>query len=71
MSERHAAGKARADGRQRLAHIPEEEKFGRGCAIRMGSDPPLANIDLPVWKELAKMIISSTIAKAEFEHLAI
>jgi hypothetical protein len=65
MSERHAAGKSRAGGRQRLEHIAEQEKFGRRYAIRMGRYVPLANIDLAVWKKLAEMIISSAVAEAE------
>jgi hypothetical protein len=71
MSERHAAGKPLAGGRQCLAHITEQEEFGRREAIGMGGHFPLANIDFAVREELAKMIISPAVAEAELKHFAI
>lgn len=71
MSERHTPLEVLAGPRQGLAHVAEQEKFRRRYTIRMGSDLPLANIDLAVWKKLTKVVISSTVAEAEFQHLAV
>ncbi len=71
MSEHHAPLEVLAGRRQGLAHVAEQEKFGRRYAIRMGCYLPLANIDLALWKKLAKVIIGSPIAEAELQHLAI
>ena len=68
MSERHAASKLPTGGRQCLAHVAQQKELWRRDAIGMGSHPSLANIDLPLREEFAKMIISPTIAEAEFKH---
>jgi len=65
MSEHHASLEVLAGSRQGLAHITKQEKFAGRYAIRMGSYLPLANIDLAVWKQLAKVMISPTVAEAE------
>lgn len=65
------AGEPFAGEWQRLAHIAEQQKFGGWDAIRVGGEPPLTNIDLPIRKELAKMIVSSPVSEAELQHLTI
>jgi hypothetical protein len=49
-----------------VAHIAEQEKLDRRYAVGMGGNPTLANIDLPIGKQFAKMIVGSPIAEAEF-----
>ena len=56
---------------QRLAHIAEQEQLGRRNAIGMGCDGPLADIDLAVWEQLAKVIVGPAVAEPQLEHLTI
>jgi|307.fasta_scaffold186285_2 hypothetical protein len=70
MGERYATAEPISNIRQRFPHIAEQEKLGGRHAIWMGGDPPLTNIDLAVREQLAKVIVSSAVAKAELKHHA-
>ncbi len=68
MGQRYPSTKQTAGSSKSIAHVAEEKKFGRRHAIGMRRHPPLADIDLPIWKELAQMIVGPTVAEPEFEH---
>ena len=71
MGEHDPIREAVAGDPQRLAHIAEQQKLGWRHAIGMGGDPALADIDFAIRKQLAEMIVSSTVAEAELKHLAL
>jgi len=71
MGERYPARKPLAGRLQSIAHVAEKEKFGRRHAIGVGSNPPLADIDPPLRKELAQMVVGSTVPESQLEHLAL
>ena len=54
-----------------VAHVAEEEEFGRRHAIWMRRNPALADVDLSIWKQLAQMVVSPAVAKPELEHLPV
>lgn len=71
VRKHHTLGKPGAHGRQRLAHIAEQEKLGRRNTAGMGCNGALADINLAVREELPEMIIGPAVAEAEFEHVTI
>jgi len=71
MSKRYAIVKPVAGIAQCLAHITKEKKLRWWYAIGMSRYPAFTNIDLAIRKQLAEMIIRSTITEAELEHLAL
>jgi len=54
-----------------IAHVAQEEEFGRRHAIRMRCNTTLANIDFPIWKEVAQMVVGPAIAEPELEHVPV
>ena len=50
---------------------PSKQKFGRRHAIGMRRNPALADIDFPIRKELAQMVVGPAVAEAKLEHLAV
>jgi hypothetical protein len=71
MSEHDLIREQLAGASQRIAHVAKEEKFGRRYAVGMRGNPPLADINSSIRKELAQMIIGPAITKPEFEHVAL
>jgi hypothetical protein len=61
MGECHAIAELRFRMRQRIAHITEQKKAGRRNAIGMGCNRPIANIDVPIREEFAKVVVGATI----------
>jgi hypothetical protein len=68
MGQRYPSTKQIAGSSKSIAHVAEEEEFGRRHAIGMRRNPPLTDVDLPIWKELAQMIVGPTIPEPELEH---
>ncbi len=71
MGERYSGPKPLADRSQGITHVAEEEEFGRRYAIGMRSKCTVADVDFPVWKELAQMVVGPTVAEPEFEHVPV
>jgi hypothetical protein len=71
MSKHHAVSKSSADGWQSLAHIAEQEKFGRRNTIGMGRNGALADVDFAMREELSKMIVCPAVTEAELQHFTI
>ena len=71
MRKHHTLGKPGAHGRQRLAHIAEQEKLRRRNTARMGCNGALADINVALREELSEMIVGPAVAEAEFQHFTI
>jgi hypothetical protein len=56
---------------QGIAHVAEEEEFGRRQAVRMRRKPALEDVDFSVRKELAQMVVGPAVAEPELEHVAV
>jgi len=52
-----------------VAHVAEEEEFGRRHAIWMRRNPALADVDLSVRKQLAQMVVGAAVAEPELQHV--
>jgi len=70
MSERHPACKPLAGRLQGIAHVAQEEEFGGRYATGMSSNMTFANINLPIRKALAQVVISAAVAKPELEDIS-
>jgi hypothetical protein len=68
MGQRYPPTEQIAGTSKSIAHVAEEEEFGRGHAIGMRRNPPLTDVNLPIWKELAQMIVGPAVAEPELEH---
>jgi hypothetical protein len=71
MRQSYPAPKQLPGGLQGVAHVAEEEEFGRRHAIGMRRNPALADVDFPVRKQLAQMVVGSTVAESELEHVPV
>lgn len=71
MGERHMSGETATCCRQRLAHVPQQQKLGCRNTIRMGRYGPLAYINVAIGQEFAKMIVGSPVAEPKLKHLAV
>ena len=71
MGEHHPTGKPGLGIRQRLTHIAEQKEPRWRHAIRMCGKGSLADIDRSIREEFAKMIVSASVAEAEFQHRAL
>ena len=71
MRKHHTLGKPGAHGRQRLAHIAEQEKLRRRNTARMGCNGALADIDFAAREELPEMIVRPAVAEPELQHIPI
>ena len=69
MGQRYPSTQPVAGSLKSIAHVAKKEEFGRRHAIRMRRNPPLTDIDLPIWKELAQVIVGPPVAEPEFEHV--
>jgi len=71
VGKRYPTRKPFASRSQSIAHVAEEEEFVGRHAVGMRSEPALADVDFPLWKELAKMVIGPAVAEPELEQLSV
>ncbi len=57
--------------REGLAHVAEDQHLGRRHAIGVRRNLTLADIDRPVRKQRAQMVVGPAIAKPQLEHEAV
>jgi len=71
MGKCYPPAKLPAGAVQGVAHIPQKEESDRRYAIRMSRHAALANIDLPIRKKLAQMIVGPAVAEPQLEHMTL
>jgi hypothetical protein len=71
MRQRYPSTEQIAGTAKSIAHVAEEEEFGRWHAIGMCRNPPLANVNFPIWKEVAQMVVGPAVAEPELKHLPV
>ena len=71
MRQSYSAPKQVPGRLQGIAHVAKEEEFGGRHAIGMRRNPALADVDFSVRKQLAQMVIGSTIAESELEYVSV
>ena len=71
MSERDPTPEQLPGALQRIAHVAEEEKFSRRHAVGMRGNPPLADINSSIRKELAQVIVGPAITQPKFEDISV
>ena len=71
MRQSYPAPKPLAGRLQSIAHVAQEEEFGRRHAIGMRRNPALADVDSSIRKELAQMVVRPTVAEPELDHVPV
>jgi|GEM_PF-4645454 len=71
MRHSYPTPKSLAGRLQSIAHIAQEEEFGRRQAIGMRCNPALADVDSSIRKELSQMVIGPTVAEPKLEHVPV
>ncbi len=71
MGESDPTHEPPAGGWQCFAHVAQEQQLGGRDTIRVGRDSALADINLTIGKEFAKMVVGPAVAEAEFQDIAI
>jgi hypothetical protein len=71
MGEYYPSAQLSASAVQGIAHIPQNEEFDGRYASRMSSHAALANIDFPIRKKPAQMIIGPAVAEPQLQDIAL
>ena len=71
MGECYPSLKEMTGSQQSIAHVAKDEELVRRDAIGMRRDPAIADVDFPIRKELAQMVVGPAVAKPELEHLPV
>jgi hypothetical protein len=70
MGQRHPSAKEFTGRLKSVAHVAKEEEFGRRDTLRVRRNPAFADVDSPVGKQLAQMIVGPAVAESELEHVS-
>ena len=71
MGERYPASEQLAGRLQGITHVAQEEEFRRRHAIGMRRNPALADVDFPIRKQLAQMVVGPSVAKPKLKYFSL
>jgi hypothetical protein len=71
MSEHDPPTERLAGARQGIAHVAEQEEFGRRYAVGMRGNPPFADVNSSIRKKLTQVIVGPAITQPKFEDISV